>query len=103
MGFREKVPTVERPPAVIVNAGVLQSASVALGGVAPVPYRARQVEQYLRGKSVVQVDPVVAGSLALPDARPMADNEYKVILANNLVKRAVAQLLGTFPSQDESR
>ena len=37
-----------------------------------------------------------AGSLALPDARPMADNEYKVILANSLVKNAVTQLLGTF-------
>lgn len=28
--------------------------------------------------------------------RPMADNAYKIILANNLVKNAVAQLLGTF-------
>ena len=37
-----------------------------------------------------------AGSLALPDPRSMADNEYKVILANNLVKNAVTQLLGTF-------
>jgi xanthine dehydrogenase YagS FAD-binding subunit len=71
---------------------ILQAA-VVLGGVAPVPYRARQVEQYLQGKSVGEVDSALAGSLALPDARPMADNRYKVILAANLVKQAVRQLL----------
>ncbi len=37
-----------------------------------------------------------AGCLALPDARPMADNEYKIVRANNLVKNAVTQLVGTF-------
>jgi hypothetical protein len=26
----------------------------------------------------------------------MADNGYKIALANNLVKRAISQLLGTF-------
>ena len=68
-------------------------ASLVLGGVAPVPYRARDVEDYLRGKDAGRVDPAHAGSLALPDARPMADNAYKVVLAQNLVKRAVGQLL----------
>jgi len=83
--------------AVIREGNVVLRASLALGGVAPAPYRARPVEEYLRGRSVAQVDPAHAGSLALPDARPMADNGYKVILAQNLVKRAVSQLVGTFP------
>jgi xanthine dehydrogenase YagS FAD-binding subunit len=72
----------------------IHHAAVVLGGVAPVPYRARQVEEYLRGKAITAVDPVLAGTLALPDARPMADNGYKVVLAANLVKRAVSQLIG---------
>jgi xanthine dehydrogenase YagS FAD-binding subunit len=76
--------------------GVIDHAAIALGGVAPTPYRARQVEDYLRHQSASEVDPAHAGSLTLPQARPMADNGYKVILANNLVKRAIAQLLGTF-------
>ena len=71
----------------------IRHASLVLGGVAPVPYRARLVEDYLRGKTPAEVDPVHAGSLAVPDARPMADNGYKVILAANLVKQAVQQLL----------
>jgi xanthine dehydrogenase YagS FAD-binding subunit len=71
----------------------IRHAAVVLGGVAPVPYRARQVEQYLQGKDIGEVDAAFAGSLALPEARPMADNRYKVILAANLVKQAVAELL----------
>ena len=76
-----------------VSDGVIQQAAVALGGVAPVPYRATQVEEYLAGRPVADVDAAHAGSLSIPDARPMTDNGYKVVMANNLVKQAVARLL----------
>jgi xanthine dehydrogenase YagS FAD-binding subunit len=79
-----------------VEGDVIRHAAVSLGGVAPVPYRAGLVDQYLQGKPVAEIDPAHAGSLAIPDARPMADNGYKVTLASNLVKRAIIQLLGTF-------
>ena len=69
------------------------AASVFLGGVAPVPYRARRAEEYLKGRAIVDVDPSLVGRAALEGAAPMKDNGYKVILATNLVKRAVAQLL----------
>ena len=71
----------------------VQEASVVLGGVAPVPYRARLVEDYLTDMTTADVDPVAAGGLAVPNARPMADNRYKISLASSLVKRAIAQLL----------
>ena len=73
--------------------GVIQQAAVALGGVAPTPYRAGAVEEYLQGKAAAAVDAAYAGSLALPDARPMTNNGYKVTMANNLVKQAVARLI----------
>lgn len=73
--------------------GVIQQAAVALGGVAPTPYRAGAVEEYLHGKAAAAVDAAYAGSLALPDARPMTNNGYKVTMANNLVKQAVARLI----------
>jgi len=76
-----------------LGGATIRHASVVLGGVAPAPYRARLVEDYLQGKTLAEVDPVHAGSLAVPDARPMADNGYKVILAANLVKQAILQLL----------
>ena len=71
----------------------VHEARVVLGGVAPTPYRSGRVEDYLTGVDVQEVDPVAAGGMAVPDARPMADNRYKVSLASNMVKRAIAQLL----------
>ena len=76
-----------------VSDGVIQQAAIALGGVAPVPYRATEVEEYLAGRAVDTVDAAHAGTLSIPDARPMTDNGYKVVMANNLVKQAVARLL----------
>ena len=67
-------------------------AAIVMGGVAPVPYRAGEVEEYLRDRCVDEIDSTYAGGLALPAARPMADNAYKVTLARNLVRRAVNQL-----------
>ena len=71
----------------------IQHAGIMLGGVAPVPYPAREVEEYLQGRPVTEVDPSLAAELALPSARPMTDNGYKVTLARNLVKRAISELL----------
>ena len=79
---------------IAVSGGVVRQAAVALGGVAPVPYRAGVVEEYLTGRAVSDVDAAHAGSLSLPDARPMTNNGYKVVMANNLVKQAVARLVG---------
>lgn len=79
--------------ALTLEGSTVQRAAVVLGGVAPVPYRSRRVEEYLMGKATFGVDPAQAGSLALPDPHPMPDNGYKVTLAANLVKRAVAELL----------
>ena len=73
--------------------GIIQHAALALGGVAPTPYRASQVETYLQGQPAAAVDAAYAGTLALPDARPMTNNAYKVTMAVNLVKQAVARLV----------
>ena len=70
----------------------ITKAAIVMGGVAPVPYRAGEVEEYLRGRYIDEIYPTYAAGLALPSARPMADNGYKVTLARNLVRRAVNQL-----------
>ncbi len=76
-----------------VSGGTIRQAAVALGGVAPVPYRATQVEEYLTGSTIDSVDAAHAGTLSIADARPMTDNGYKVVMANNLVKQGIARLL----------
>ena len=86
--------------AAAVADGMVTQAAVALGGVAPTPYRAGGVEEYLRGRAVADINPADAGALALPNPRPLPDNAYKVPLAANLVNRAVATILAMPESGD---
>ena len=71
----------------------IKESKVALGGVAPVPYRSAAVEDYLTGREVAGVDAAQLGDLVLTAATPLPQNEYKIAIARNLVVRAVAQLL----------
>ena len=73
---------------------VVREARIALGGVAPAPYRAVEVEKVLAGRTTPAIDAAHAGSLALPNATPLPENGYKVPMARSMVQRAVAQLIG---------
>ena len=75
------------------NGSTVRQARIALGGVAPVPYHATEVEDYLTGRSASDVDPAEAAALALPNPTPLPQNGYKLPMARNTVKRAIAQLL----------
>ena len=87
-------PLVSVAAAISLDGSSIRHVSVVLGGVSPVPYRARRVEEYLRGRPVAEVDPNQVSKLTLPDANPMRDNAHKVGLASNLTKRAIMRLLG---------
>ena len=80
--------------ALSVDDGVIRQARVALGGVAPVPYRATEVGDHLEGRRVTDIDLAEAAALALPDATPLPQNGYKLPMARNTIKRALNQLLG---------
>ncbi len=80
---------------VTLNGDAIEAASIALGGVAPTPLRARNSETYLVGKRTGDASPEQAGALALTDAQPFDDNRYKVTLARNLVTRSLARLLSS--------
>ena len=71
----------------------IRQARIALGGVSPIPYRATEVEDYLTGRPASDVDPAEAAALALPNATPLPQNGYKLPMARNTIKRAIAQLL----------
>ncbi len=79
-----------------VSAGIVESASLVLGGVAPTPWRASHSEESLRGAPIVEVDADAVGRLAVFGASPLKDNRYKVRLAASLVSRAVGMLLETY-------
>ena len=75
------------------DGSTIRQARIALGGVAPVPYRAAEVEDYLTGRPIADVDPSEAAALALPNATPLPQNGYKLPMARNTVKRAINHLL----------
>ena len=77
--------------ATIVEAsrGAVRDSRVVLGGVAPIPWRARRAEEFLRAKSIDAAIAEKAGEIALTGARPMKDNVYKINMAKLLVQRGL--------------
>ena len=76
-----------------VDGGSVKDARIVLGGVAPVPRRARDAENALIGAGIGNIDPEQVGRIAVEGASPLSDNGYKVRLATGLVSRAVRTLL----------
>jgi xanthine dehydrogenase YagS FAD-binding subunit len=71
--------------------GVVRDARVALGGVATVPWRAREAEALLKGE---RFDEALAGRVAeaaFAGAKPAKDNAFKVALGQRVVARALRQ------------
>ncbi|NOX37077.1 MAG: xanthine dehydrogenase family protein subunit M [Calditrichaeota bacterium] len=72
--------------------GKVQKARLVLGGVAPIPWRAREAEKILEGNSLSADRIQQAAEAALKEADPLDQNAYKVILARNLIRKAFTQL-----------
>ena len=75
----------------VVN-GTCERASLVLGGVAPIPWRAVEAEDYIRGRRITEARAESTAEAAVEDAAPMPHNGYKVEIAKNLVKQAVLAL-----------
>lgn len=69
----------------------VREARIALGGVATVPWRAREAEESLRGKQLDQASAQLAADIAFARARPLADNAFKVTLGRQTLVRALLE------------
>jgi xanthine dehydrogenase YagS FAD-binding subunit len=67
-------------------------ARIALGGVAPKPWRARRAEETLRGQPATEDTFLEAADAELADARPLAGNAFKVQLARRTLAAVLQQL-----------
>ena len=72
--------------------GVWKDGRIVLGGVSPVPYRAKVVEDALLGKNIKDSIHDAAARLRTV-ARPMSLNGYKVEVAMGLIERVVTSVL----------
>lgn len=73
---------------------VCRSARIVLGGVAPIPWRARAAEALLAGERVTGELADAVGVAAVAGAQPLAKNAYKVPLTRRLVERTVLAVSG---------
>ncbi|HXZ38313.1 MAG TPA: xanthine dehydrogenase family protein subunit M [Thermodesulfobacteriota bacterium] len=65
---------------------------LVLGGMATIPWRAKEAESILGGKKFSAGLCREVAESALQEARPLRDNHYKVPLAKALIRRALTQL-----------
>lgn len=72
--------------------GVLRDTRIVLGGVAPVPWRVEAAERAVDGQAFSDEVADRAGQLLFAGAQPLKDNAYKIPLAKELVRRALARL-----------
>ena len=70
----------------------IRTASMVLGGVAPMPWRLTAVEHFLRGTSLSAAVAGQAGALAIANAQPLAKNGHKVPMTSAAVERALMRL-----------
>lgn len=77
-----------------MSGGKVASARIALGHVAPIPWRSEAAEQTLVGKSINEDTAKAAGEAAVVGAKSLGRNAYKIQLARVAVKRAVLAAAG---------
>ena len=70
----------------------ITNARVVLGAVAPVPYMVDEANAFLEGKPLTDETASKAADLILKDAKPLAQNGYKVPIAHTLIRRTLLAL-----------
>jgi xanthine dehydrogenase YagS FAD-binding subunit len=70
---------------------VVRQARIALGGVATVPWRAREAEAVLTGRTLNEAAASEAAEAAFAQARPRPHNGYKIALGKETLARALIE------------
>jgi xanthine dehydrogenase YagS FAD-binding subunit len=77
-----------------VRGGMVADVRLALGGVAPKPWRAWTAEAALRGRPATEESFRAAADAELDGARPLRDNGFKVELARRTITAVLSELSG---------
>ena len=77
-----------------VSAGVVETARIVMGQVAPIPWISTEAERALVGRPVNEQTARRAGQAAVAGAMPLSENEYKIQLAEVAVRRAILRAAG---------
>jgi xanthine dehydrogenase YagS FAD-binding subunit len=88
-------PAAEVAVVLALSGGLVQKASIILGAAAPIPWRAKEAEVQLIGKSLTPETASQAARAAVQDATPLRDNGYKLRLLEVAVRRTLLKTGGS--------
>lgn len=77
-----------------IEEGVIKDVRLALGGVAPKPWRAWKAEESLKGRPVNAESFRAAAEAELAAAQPLRDNGFKIELAKRTIVAVLEELTG---------
>jgi xanthine dehydrogenase YagS FAD-binding subunit len=87
-------PLAEAAVRLRIDGGKLRDVRVALGHVAPIPWRSTPAESVLEGQTPDADLFARAAAAALAPARPLSGNRYKVALARGLLRQVLHRATG---------
>jgi len=87
-------PLASAAACVDVDGGLVRSARIVMGHVAPVPWLANDAARLLIGQPLNDDTAGMAADAAVSRATPLSMNDYKVQLARTAVKRALLKAVG---------
>jgi xanthine dehydrogenase YagS FAD-binding subunit len=76
---------------VTIENNILLDSRIVLGGIGPVPFRAKVAEAVLKGKKIA--DAMEAVPRAVEGAQPLSNNGYKVKAARGLLEEALRSIV----------
>jgi len=72
--------------AIKFNGDVVAGARAVLSGAAPIPWRSHEIENSIIGRRLDESTAVKAAEAAMMDARPLAQNDYKIPLFRGMIE-----------------
>ncbi len=76
-----------------LDGGIVRSAKIVLGHVAPTPWIAHEAAKWLVGQQLTDGVAETAAHMALAKATPLSHNDFKVTMAETAVKRVLLKAM----------
>jgi xanthine dehydrogenase YagS FAD-binding subunit len=76
----------------VLSGGVFEDIRIVCGGLAPIPWRLKENEDFIRGKKLTEEVIRQGAKQALADARPLEENAYKMDLLEAVIHTAISSL-----------
>ncbi|HLX57013.1 MAG TPA: FAD binding domain-containing protein [Ktedonobacteraceae bacterium] len=103
----EDISVVNAAAALVINDGIITTARLVMGAVAPVPLRALQAEEALLGQPAREETFQKAAVIAREEVRPISDqrasSDYRRRMSEVAALRALRQAAGLSPRGEEWR